>query len=55
MCAESPNGVTTNLIEVEFSPASIGDRQKAMGLAGDDWGARLGSGQGCPKRRRCIL
>jgi hypothetical protein len=24
MCAESPNRVTTNLTEVEFSPASIG-------------------------------
>jgi hypothetical protein len=37
MCAESPNRVTTNLTEVEFSPASIGFRQNGTGLAADDW------------------
>ena len=50
MCAESPNKVRTNLTEVEFSPASIGFRQNGMGLAADEWGTRLESGQGRPKK-----
>ena len=37
MCAESPNRVTTNLTEVEFSPLSISFRQDGTRLAADDW------------------